>query len=97
MTSDGRKRYDSFLLGFLVCLLAPVVIFLLSWQALSGSDYASVTLWLRQPVFMQYLIFSSLPDMFMLFWAYHTDRWNVCRGAVLGLTPYLMLLFYLFF
>lgn len=92
-----RKRFDSFLLGLLFCLLMPVVIFFLSWQALTDSPYSEVVHWLKQPVFLQYVIFASLPGMLLLFWAYHSERWQVCRGGVLGITPYLMLLFYLFF
>jgi len=92
-----RKRFDSFLLGLSFCLLMPLLIFVVSWQTLTHSGYAEVVHWLRQPVFLQYVIFASLPGMLLLFWAYHTERWQVCRGGVLGLTPYLMMLFYLFF
>ncbi|NCC98360.1 MAG: hypothetical protein EOL95_01480 [Bacteroidia bacterium] len=91
------KKLDNFYLGLVSCLLLPFLFFVVTWNIISGSPLSEVSIWLRQPVFLQYLIFCSLPDLLILFWGYHTDRWNICRGGILGLTPYLMMLFYLFF
>lgn len=92
-----RKKYDSFWLGLGLCLIIPFVIFAFTWEKLSGMPFADIKHWLDQPVFLNYLIFLQLPSLIVLFWGYKTERWAVCRGGILGVTPYLMLLFYLFF
>lgn len=91
------KKFDNFFLGLGLCLIVPFVVFAFTWEALSGMSFDNVLNWIHMPVFLHYLIFCQLPSLLILFWAYKTDRWKVCKGGILGMTPYLMLLFYLFF
>lgn len=91
-----RKKFDTFILGFGVCFILPFVIFAFTWEAVSKSDFSEVAIWLHQPVFLNYVIMCQLPSSLVLFWGYKTERWKVCKGGILGIVPYLMLLIYLF-
>lgn len=91
-----RVNLNRFWIGFLPCLLLPLFMFVATWTAVSKAPLSEVYLWMQAPVFMQYLLFCMLPDLILLFWGYKSDSFQFCRGGVLGLTPYLCLLFYLF-
>lgn len=91
-----KINLNKFWIGLVSCFFAPLLLFLATWTALSGSEISEVGHWLRQPVFMQYLLFCMLPDLVMIFIGYKSDSYNYCRGGVLGVTPYLCMLFYLF-
>ncbi len=90
------KKFDNFFLGFGLCLVIPFVLFAFTWESLSGMAFQDVGHWINQPVFLNYVIFCQMPSSLVLFWGYKTERWKLCKGGVLGITPYLMLLFYLF-
>mgnify|MGYP003469739775 FL=1 len=91
-----KINLNKFWIGLVSCFFAPLLLFLATWTALSGSPISEIGHWLRQPVFMQYLIFCMLPDLVMIFIGYKSDSYNYCRGGVLGVAPYLCTLFYLF-
>lgn len=91
-----RKKFDTFILGFSVCLLLPFVLFAFTWEKLSGMPFSEIGVWIHQPVFLNYVIFCQMPSSLVLFWGYKTERWRVCKGGILGIVPYLMLLIYLF-
>ena len=90
------KKLNKIWIGLLICFVLPLLTFLATWTAVSHTPISEVYTWLHAPVFMQYLLFCMLPDLVFLFWAYKTDSFSFCRGGVLGLTPYLCMLFYLF-
>lgn len=90
------KKYDKFYIGLSLCLIIPFVLFAFTWESLSGMPFKDIDFWFNQPVFLNYVIFCQLPSLLVLFWAYKTERWKVCKGGVLGMAPYLVLLFYLF-
>ena len=91
-----KAKLDKFWVGLVSCFFLPLILFLSTWTGLSGSTIAEVGSWFRQPVFMQYLLFCMLPDLIMIFFGYKSDSFNYCRGGVLGVTPYLCMLFYLY-
>ncbi|MBQ2025075.1 MAG: hypothetical protein II215_01215 [Paludibacteraceae bacterium] len=90
------KKINKSWIGLLLCLLLPLLVFVCTWTPVSNAPLAEVHLWLRAPVFMQYLLFCMLPDLVLLFLGYKSDCFTFCRGGVLGLAPYLCTLFYLF-
>lgn len=90
------KKLNKFWIGLLLCLLLPLLVFVCTWTPVSKAPLSEVYLWLRAPVFMQYLLFCMLPDLVLLFLGYKSDCFTFCRGGVLGLAPYLCTLFYLF-
>lgn len=93
------KKFDGVLLSFLVCFLLPLIILLSSLAIIAKQDFLLyLTNWNTSPYnlfFSQYLMLCMVPDMALLFWAYKTERWQFCRGAVVGFTPYLCMLIYL--
>ena len=91
-----KAKLNKFWVGLVSCFFAPLLLFVCTWTAISGSDIAEVGAWMRQQVFMQYLLFCMLPDLVMIFLAYKSDSFNYCRGGVLGVAPYLCTLFYLY-
>jgi len=91
------NRFNKFWIGLLSCLLFPALLFVCTWPKLSGMPLSDISHWIHFQVFLNFLIFCTLPDLLIMFLGYKTDSWNLCRGSVLGITPYLMLLFYLFF
>jgi hypothetical protein len=90
------KRLNNIWIGLVSCFLLPLLMFVCTWTMVSNAPLAEVYLWFKAPVFMQYLLFCMLPDLVFLFWGYKSDSFHFCRGGVLGLAPYLCLLFYLF-
>ena len=92
--TDGP--WDKLWIGFLVSFLLPFVVFAFTWESLSGYDYDRVFYLMFEPVFKNYLILLMMPDLLVFFTGYKLDIFRFCGGAVLGFTPYMLLLIYLF-
>lgn len=92
--TDGP--FDKFWIGFLASFLLPLVTFAFTWEWMSGYDYADALNLLFTPVFKNYLILLMMPDLLVFFTGYKLDIFRFCGGAVLGFTPYMLLLIYLF-
>ena len=92
--TDGP--WDKLWIGFAVSSLIPFVVFAFTWEALSGYDFDRVFYLMFEPVFKNYLILLMMPDLIVFFVGYKLDIFRFCGGAVLGFTPYMLLLIYLF-
>ncbi len=83
-----KKSGDKFGLGFLISILVPAIVFIVliygmthyalseliaySWKAYGNSLFLPIT------------IASLLPNMFIFFWMYKTERWQMTRGLVVA-------------
>ena len=83
-----KKSGDNFLFGFLVGIIFPAILLLVlvyrethyamaelvsySWQVAGNS------------LFYPYIIVSLMPNMFVFFWMYKTERWKLARGLVVA-------------
>ena len=92
--TDGP--WDKFWIGFLVNILLPFVVFAFTWEWMSGYDYDRIFHLMFEPVIKNYLILLMMPDLIVFFAGYKLDIFRFCGGAMLGFTPYMLLLIYLF-
>lgn len=83
-----KKSGDNFLYGLLIGLVLPAILMMLlvyrethyelsklvpySWQVAGNS------------LFYPYIIISLMPNMFVFFWMYTTERWKMTRGLVVA-------------
>lgn len=95
----NKRSYKLFWLGFSLCLLLPLVFFLISWQSVSGATYADFPLYLElQPsLSLNFMLFCILPDLVVLFVGYKSDKMQLSQGGILGVLPYFSSLMLLFF
>ena len=97
MTINGTGGlWDKFWVGLAVAFLVPLVTFAFTWESMSKMAFSDVWTVMFHPIFRQYLIWMLVPDLLVFFAGYKLDVFRFCRGAVIGVLPYLMLLIYLF-
>lgn len=83
-----RKSGDNVLTGLLIGLVVPAIVFLVIIYGMTHYDMAKLISYSWQAygnsIFMPVTIASLLPNMFVFFWMYKTERWNMTRGLVVA-------------
>lgn len=83
-----KKSGDIFLLGFIVGLVLPAILLMI--LVYRETHYAMSELvdysWkvAGNAIFYPYIIVSLMPNMFVFFWMYKTERWKLARGLVVA-------------
>ena len=83
-----KKSGDNFLFGFIVGLvflsiLLMILVYRETHYAMSELvDYSWKVA--GNSIFYPYVIVSLMPNMFMFFWMYKTERWKLARGLVVA-------------
>lgn len=83
-----RKSGDNVMIGLLIGLVVPAIVFLVIIYGMTHYDMAKLISYSWQAygnsIFMPVTIASLLPNMFVFFWMYKTERWNMTRGLVVA-------------
>lgn len=83
-----KKSGDNFLLGFIVGIVLPSILLMI--LVYRETHYAMSELvdysWkvAGNAIFYPYIIVSLMPNMFVFFWMYKTERWKLARGLVVA-------------
>lgn len=83
-----KKSADNALLGFLIGTIIPAILLMVLVYRETHYGLSELFAYTWQVagngLFYPYIIVSLMPNMFVFFWMYKTERWKMTRGLVVA-------------
>lgn len=89
---EPKKRFDNFVLGFLLSVLLPIItltVFLL-FKGSSLSLVEQIKAIFADMYFIRYVTLALIPNLVLFFFFYKTERWKSCYGLAVATLLYLI-------
>ncbi|MCQ2191169.1 MAG: hypothetical protein MJY63_06035 [Paludibacteraceae bacterium] len=83
-----KKSGDNFMYGFLIGTIVPIILFIVLINGMTNYEFSELLAYswkaAGNSLFLPVMIGSLMPNMFVFFWMYKTERWNMTRGLVVA-------------
>ena len=89
-----KKRFDNFFLGFIVSIILPVVMLVLISASgdFSLSFYDQLMKAYNDYMFVKIAILALIPNLFIFFALYKTERWKSAGGLIVATILFVILM-----
>ncbi|MCQ2188405.1 MAG: hypothetical protein MJZ00_00580 [Paludibacteraceae bacterium] len=83
-----KKKGDEFIYGLLIGLIIPSIVLVVLSSTVTNYGFSELLAYAWQvagnSIFYPFIIMSLMPNMFVFFWMYKTERWRMTRGLVVA-------------